>query len=134
MKRPKGWRTKPAVIGVVGSRRRNKIQDHDQLKDFLSAIMIEGDKFVSGGCSRGADHFIEDLAKGNGFTITIHYPDWRRHGKAAGFVRNQLIADDCDFLIALPAKDRTGGTEDTIRKAKKLNKPVILLGVEDDET
>jgi hypothetical protein len=30
-------------------------------------------------------------------------------------------------LIALVASDRTGGTEDTVRKAKKLRKKVILV-------
>jgi hypothetical protein len=59
--------------------------------------------------------------------ITIHHADWKRHGRAAGFVRNALIAADADVLIAVVAADRTGGTEDTVRKAEKLGKRVILV-------
>jgi hypothetical protein len=47
--------------------------------------------------------------------------------KAAGFVRNTKIAEECDVLIAVVASDRLGGTEDTIRKAEKLGKQIILV-------
>jgi len=42
-------------------------------------------------------------------------------------VRNTLIAKDCTVLIACVAEDRTGGTEDTIKKADDLGKGVILV-------
>jgi hypothetical protein len=34
--------------------------------------------------------------------------------------------DDSDRIIAFVAADRTGGTEDTIRRAKRAGKPVEL--------
>jgi hypothetical protein len=40
--------------------------------------------------------------------------------------RNQRIVEDCDRLIAFVAPDRTGGTEDTIRRARRAGKPVEL--------
>jgi hypothetical protein len=60
-------------------------------------------------------------------TITIHHPDWKKEPRAAGFIRNSRIADDCDVLLALVAKDRKGGTEDTVKKARAHGKKVILL-------
>lgn len=104
------------TIGIVGSRRRNKEADRRVVIDAFNAIFEEGDRLVSGGCWKGADSFAETIAKGRGLTITIHYPDWERAPRTAGFNRNSLIAEDADILIACPAKDRTGGTEDTIRK------------------
>jgi hypothetical protein len=39
-------------------------------------------------------------------------------------LRNQRIVDDSDLIIAFIAPDRTGGTEDTIRRAMRAGKPV----------
>jgi len=115
------------VIGIVGSRRRNSTQDfHTTCEKFLS-IFNPNDRIVSGGCPKGADSFAERIAKDNQCSITIHYAPWDRLGKGAGFWRNTFIAEECDVLIALPATDRTGGTEDTIAKALKLGKEVILI-------
>jgi hypothetical protein len=116
------------TIGIVGSRRRNTSEDLYKCSMALAKIYEDGDKLVSGGCEKGGDAFAEKLAKGMGLTITIHFPHWNGPaGKAAGFVRNTKIAEDCDVLIALVAEDRTGGTEDTVKKALKLGKKVILI-------
>ena len=82
---------------------------------------------MSGGCPRGGDRFAEVIAKERGLSITIHYPNWKKHGRAAGFIRNSIIADDCDVLIAVVAPDRTGGTEDTVKKAYSCGKRVVLV-------
>jgi hypothetical protein len=113
-------------IGIVGSRRRNTANDNIKLLVAFDKEYQEGDTLVSGGCPTGGDNMAEYLAKARGLTITIHFPDWIKHGKAAGFVRNSKIAEQCDVLIALVASDRTGGTEDTIKKCQKLGKKVIL--------
>jgi len=42
------------------------------------------------------------------------------YGRIAGFKRNTTIAQESDILIACRSLDMTGGTEDTIRKFKKL--------------
>ena len=41
---------------------------------------------------------------------------------------NQRIVDDSDRVIAFVALDRTGGTEDTIRRAERAGKPVEVTG------
>lgn len=116
------------IIGIVGSRRRNTFEDYLKLKKVFDEVVNgQSCQLVSGGCPLGADRFAEKISKAEGRTITIHYPDWKTHGKSAGFVRNTLIAESCDILIAVVAKDRTGGTEDTIRKAEKLGKRVVIV-------
>jgi len=119
---------KSKIIGIVGSRRRDSDPDFFQCLAAFERIYCPGDRLVSGGCSRGGDAFAESIARDKGLTITIHYPDWNGPvGKAAGFVRNTKIAEDCDILIALVAEDRTGGTEDTVKKATKLGKKILLV-------
>lgn len=139
-------------IGIVGSRRRDSDKDFFVLKDAFFEVFQPGDQIISGGCPKGGDRFAEVLAlhlgSGRGCTaflrlgtrarqihlatnpdapITIHEPRWKEHGKRAGFIRNAFIAEDSDILLALPAADRTGGTEDTIRRMTGLRKPVTLL-------
>jgi hypothetical protein len=83
-----------------------------------------GDTLVSGGCPQGGDRFAEAAAKAWGLTITIHYPDWKGKGRIAGFLRNTKVAEQCDVFIAVVAEDRTGGTEDAVKKVLKLGKKV----------
>lgn len=116
------------TIGIVGSRRRDSDADYQTALYEFEQWYEAGDRLVSGGCPFGADRFAEKIAKTRGLSITIHYPDWNGpDGRAAGFVRNSRIAADADVLIALVAPDRTGGTEDTIRKATKLGKRVVIV-------
>lgn len=116
------------VIGIVGSRRRDTGPDFQKVKaTFFHECYSQGDEIVSGGCSAGADRFAEQLAKQYQIPIKIYYAEWNRLGKGAGFARNGLIARDADILIACVAPDRTGGTEDTIRKFEKLGKGKALL-------
>lgn len=124
-------------IGIVGSRRRNEQKDKNLLLDYIQELLINPSillHIVSGGCSTGADRFAEEIAKEVGLSITIHYPNkfkmednskWE-YTKLL-FARNETIAIDCDVLVALPASDRTGGTENTIKHAEKLNKKIVLL-------
>lgn len=115
------------VIGIVGSRRRDSDSDFVACQRAFKDVYQEGDSIVSGGCPKGGDRFAEMIACNYGIKITIHRADWKKHNKAAGFVRNNLIARDCDVLIAMVAADRTGGTEDTVKKALKLGKQVIYV-------
>ncbi len=117
----------PKTIGIVGSRRRDSIIDFNACAKAFLNIYKRGDKIVSGGCPKGGDRFAEDLARTYGVTIIIHHADWERKGRGAGIARNTDIARDCDVLIAVVAEDRTGGTEDTVKKVLKLGKQVVYV-------
>ena len=120
------------VIGIVGSRRRNEPADFIDCWNAFLKVFEPGDKIVSGGCTTGGDRFAEliaekfDLTQTNGGLI-IFPADWKKYGKRAGFLRNTDIANTADVLIAVVASDRKGGTEDTIRKASKLHKQIIIV-------
>lgn len=79
-------------------------------------------------------NILDDL---EGQRIVIHMPDvaafahvpprWRK--TTANYSRNGLIArDSLDALIACVAPDRTGGTEDTIKKYRRLfrREPILV--------
>lgn len=115
------------IIGIVGSRRRNEQDDLEECRKVFLSIYKEGDTLVSGGCPQGGDRFAEIFAKEYNIPIKIHYAEWNKFGRSAGFKRNTYIAEDCDVLIAVVAKDRTGGTEDTIKKAQKMGKKIVII-------
>ncbi len=48
---------------------------------------------LSGRCPHGADAMAERLWRSAGFEILAFPADWRAHGKAAGFRRNQELVD-----------------------------------------
>jgi len=114
------------TIGIIGTRSKNHPKYQQLIIDYLNHIWEEGDKLVSGGCPKGGDYYANEIAKLYGLTITIHYPEWRKKGKSAGFIRNTKIAEDSDVLIAIVSDDRTGGTEDTIKKYLKLGKKDLI--------
>lgn len=117
------------IIGIIGCRKRNSNIDLALTKDAFADVYRPGDIICSGGCPKGGDRFAEILAKELGITILIHYPNWEKYGKSAGYKRNIHIAKYSTILIACVAQDRKGGTEDTINKFKKHhpNGKIILV-------
>ena len=113
-------------IAIVGSRKR---LDRSSVEKAVAGLPPEA-VVVSGGC-RGVDAWAASAARFCGLAVVEHRPDLsgvRNRGEAARRYhdRNQIIADDCDRMIAFPSEDRTGGTEDAIRRAEALGKPVEL--------
>lgn len=77
---------------------------------------------IQGGAS-GADQLARDWCVQR-FVSYQHFPaDWRRHGKAAGPIRNaQMLADGRpDVVLAFPGGR---GTADMIRQARAAGVPV----------
>lgn len=56
---------------------------------------------VLSGTARGADQAGELWAGKNKITLTRFPADWKTHGKRAGFMRNTLMAENADGLIAV---------------------------------
>jgi len=115
------------TIGIIGTRRRDTEQDYCMVESVFMSLYIKGDRICSGLCPKGGDRFAVILAEKLG-TPTVWFPaDWKRHGRAAGFIRNTDIAETSDILIAVVAGNRSGGTEDTISKFIKFNGRECLI-------
>lgn len=83
----------------------------------MSCPWLERVTVVLSGMAAGADTHGAAEARRHGFTVEEYPADWRKHGKAAGMIRNQQMADNADALIAVwDGKSR--GTADMIRRAK----------------
>jgi predicted Rossmann fold nucleotide-binding protein DprA/Smf involved in DNA uptake len=110
-------------VAVIGSRGFN---DYELVKKTLSNMKIT--LLVSGG-AKGADTLGEQYAKEKGIETKIFLPDWDTHGKAAGMLRNTDIINESEVVVAF--WDGTSkGTLDSINKAKKLNKKLIIIDYE----
>jgi hypothetical protein len=115
------------TIGVVGTCRRDFPEDFRAVKAKFLELYEDGDRICSGGCKAGGDRFAEAIARDLGLTMIIHYPSWTKFGRSAGFIRNTLIANDSDVLLACVSAERSGGTEDTVEKAKKQGTPIHIV-------
>lgn len=116
------------IIGIIGSRRRNEPEDFLLVQEAFCQIFQEGDKICSGMCPKGGDAFAVLLSDIWDIDPIWHWPEWSKYGKSAGFKRNTYIAADSDILIACVAKDRKGGTENTISQfVKKFKKTKIII-------
>lgn len=122
-------------IGIIGTRRRNRLDDYKKVLKAFMEIYEEGDWLVSGGCPKGGDNFAEKIAKDYGVPILLFPARWNhtwnhdigefergKLNKLAGFERNGSIAGYSDVIIACVHPDRTGGTEDTLKKFDKFKK------------
>ena len=109
-------------IIIIGSRRRNSDADFWIVAKQFVKIYEDGDLIVSGGCPKGGDNFAEEISAACNVWMVIWEAEWNKDGQYrrwAGFERNTIIAQNGDAVIACVAEDRTGGTEDTIKKFKK---------------
>ena len=79
---------------------------------------------VSGG-AKGADNLAERFADDYDLKKVIFKPEYQRHGRAATFIRNRLIVDTADVLIAF-WDGKSTGTKYTIDYAKKQQKLVHI--------
>lgn len=109
-------------VGVVGSR---EFKNYDQLETELDKILVEDDWIISGG-AKGVDSMAQRYAKEKGYNIKIYYPKYHRFGKGATFIRNKLIAEDSDLVVAFYQKGRfqQGGTANTAKWANELGVPL----------
>jgi hypothetical protein len=113
-------------IGIVGSRRRT---DRGTVVAYIAELAPKT-VVVTGGAI-GPDRWAEQAARSRGLDVVVHESDLRDastrwQATKRYYARNQTIVDDSDRIIAFAAPDRAGGTEDTIRRAKRAGKPVEL--------
>ena len=117
------------IIGIIGTRRKDGLEHFKKVEEVLKRIITPEDQICSGFCPQGGDRFAVILATHYGNLKPLWFPpDWKGFGKAAGFKRNTDIAMNSDVLIAVVADDRTGGTEDTIRKFKHFHPNTEMNG------
>lgn len=110
-------------IAVVGSR---TFQDYDTLKKILDGL--EKPFIIVSGGAVGADQLAERYAKENGLLTEIYRPDWERYGRAAGMIRNKILIDKADQVVAF-WDGKSTGTQNTIERATKAGKLLFVTSI-----
>ncbi len=107
-------------LAIIGSRNCPPIDIEAQLKYIPDTI-------VSGG-ARGADTYAREFAQKHNLTLIEFLPEYDKYGKGAPLVRNKLIIDNCDCVLAFwDGKSR--GTKFTLDYAKEKNKPIKIVQI-----
>ena len=107
-------------------------------RDFDDAAMLSrvlyamsdvelADKAVSivSGMARGADALGYQFAHQHGVKVYEFNANWARHGKRAGFMRNEDMGRFADGLLAFYSG--SSGTRHMIHYMRSLNKPVTVI-------
>lgn len=109
------------VLVVSGSRYAT-IRDRFIINEVLDRVLEEcpGLRLVHGG-AQGADSLAGEWAAARGVPVTVFPADWRKHGRAAGPIRNQAMLDaGCDGWAAFPvAGEPNKGTSDFVSRATR---------------
>jgi hypothetical protein len=111
-------------ILVTGSR------DWDQWDTIVNAIewvskdvSFDQVTVVHGG-AHGADSMADEIARGSGVKVEIHYADWKWHGARAGLIRNQEMVDaGADVCLAF-IKNNSRGASHCANAAERAGIPV----------
>lgn len=101
-------------IAIIGSRSFN---DYEKASEALQKLP-RASLIISGGAV-GADKTAEELAAAFSIPIKIYRPDWDKHGKSAGFVRNHDIIKAADHVLAF-WDGVSKGTAHSLRLARDL--------------
>lgn len=98
------------------------------VRDYVSTL--PDDAVVVSGGADGVDDAAAAAARARGLEVVEHLPDYKTHsGKMAPLVRNRLIVEDCDVLVAFPAPWSTG-TWHAVRLARDAKKQVDVRQIE----
>lgn len=87
---------------------------------------------VISGAARGVDKLGELWAAANGVPCEKYPADWAAHGLAAGPIRNRLMANTAEALIAL-WDGESRGTKNMIAEAKARNLAVHVYRVDQEK-
>lgn len=112
-------------IAVVGSR---QFKDKQFVFNKVTSIFYNENhsskpEFISGG-ALGVDSWAEECILGH-TPKKIFKPEWEKYGKRAGFLRNELIINEADKIIAF-WDGESKGTKHSIDLAIKAGKPIDI--------
>ena len=112
------------TLAIVGTRTFN---DYKLLKKKVDEInkKTKINLIISGG-AKGADKLAEQYAKENKIPTKIFIPNWKKHNRAAGPIRNKLIIESSDKVIAF-WDQISKGTLSSINLAKQMNKELVVI-------
>lgn len=117
---PQSQTMKVAIVGSQGYKHLQRVIDYVQSLPLDTII-------VSGGAI-GPDQVAEHTAKQRGMPEPIIFlPEWAKYGKPAGPIRNKLIVQEADKLVAFWDQE-SKGTQSSIKFARERGIEVCIFG------
>ena len=105
-------------LAIIGSRNCPPV-------DIASHLTYIPDTIVSGG-AKGADTYAKEFAIANNLKLVEYLPDYDQYGRNAPLVRNKLIVENSDCILAF-WDGVSRGTKFTLDYAKKCGKPIKIV-------
>lgn len=105
-------------VAIIGSRSITSAN--------IGAHIPAGTTCIISGGARGVDTLAAEYARANNIPLQVFLPDYARYGKAAPIMRNNLIIEACDMLIAF-WNGKSRGTAYTFQSANRLGKAVRVI-------
>ena len=104
---------------IAGSRNFN---DYPLLATTMDNLLsnIKSKIVIVCGMARGADTLGERYAKDRKYKIVYYPADWDNLGKKAGYIRNEIMAQNADALVAF-WDGKSKGTKHMIDLARQYN-------------
>ena len=102
-------------------------QDEEKIRNRVSKLP-KGSTIIHGAC-RGADLIADKVSRKLGFSVHPFHADWKKHGLAAGPIRNREMLDKNPTLVLAfhPDLQRSKGTLDTLIEAAWRGIPVEII-------
>lgn len=103
---------------IAGGRGFHNYETLKEICDFT--LQDKNEVQIISGTANGADKLGERYAQEKGYKLIKVPADWGKHGKSAGYKRNEEMAKIADGLIAF-WDGKSKGTRHMINLAKKYN-------------
>tara|TARA_R110000822_G_scaffold74178_2_gene178330 strand:- start:6972 stop:7349 length:378 start_codon:yes stop_codon:yes gene_type:complete len=117
-------------IIVAGSRGATSNETYRLLERKLNLLLVEKAKThtieIVSGTANGADRLGERYAEDRNYNVSRFPADWNTHGKRAGYLRNEQMAEHADALVAL-WDGESRGTQHMINIANEKNLPTRII-------
>lgn len=103
----------PQRVAIVGSR---DFPNPALVRDFV-ALLPEDTIVISGG-ARGVDALAAQAARERGLRVEVYLPDWERHPRRGGVLRNAVVMQHSEHVVAF-WDGISPGTKDAVAQARR---------------
>lgn len=117
-----------ASIIVAGTRKYDNVREFDSyLTDYLTLFTCKT-LLISGAAHTGADRLVIDYGRRRDVPVLEVSANWDRDGRAAGYIRNDIMAKLATHLLVF-WDGKSKGTDHMIRSAakRKLRTTIIVI-------
>lgn len=111
---------------IAGSR---TVKDGNLVAEAIKESKFKISTVLCGG-ARGADMLGKSWAEGKNIPVDDYPANWTKYGNAAGILRNIVMANNAEALIAI-WDGKSSGTRHMIDEAKKRNLKVYVKMIEE---